>query len=411
MFYGWRIVGVSFVTHFIGVGFVFYSYGIIFEALETEFNASRLGVSGGLAIMNATMALFAIWLGRAVDNYPIRWIMVLGAALMSAGVFLAVQIQSLFQFYIILASLLGLGAVMIGLIPNSTLIANWFFKRRGTALGAATMGVSLSGVVMAPVCATLINEIGWRYTFIVLGVTALGVVLPLVLSHVVNRPEDMGLTPDGGSPEPHPSADGTAGPEAAQGNETNAWTTRAVLQNGNFWAITLSIGLIFFSLGGMLIHMVKNARDHGISLEEASYILATSAGVGVTGKILFGWIADHISARRALWIVLVFAALGTFLFMRSSTYGFLLASAGLFGFGMGGVAPLWGTLVGETFGRKYFGRVMGLMSPCMLPLQAAGVPYAGYVYDQTDSYTLAYRTFIVVYGVAALVILFIRPSN
>ena len=81
MFYGWRIVGVSFVTHFIAVGFVFYSYGIIFEALETEFNASRLGVSGGLATMNAAMALFAIFLGRAVDKYPIRWIMVFGAGL------------------------------------------------------------------------------------------------------------------------------------------------------------------------------------------------------------------------------------------------------------------------------------------------------------------------------------------
>ena len=266
-------------------------------------------------------------------------------------------------------------------------------------------------MVMAPVCAKLISEIGWRYTFIVLGVTAVGVVLPLVLSHVVNRPEDMGLAPDGDPPMPPPSADGPSGPEPAQGHDDKTWTTRAILRNRNFWAITVSIGLTFFSLGGMLIHMVKNARDHGIPLDEASYILATSAGVGVLGKVLFGWIADHMHARGALWIAFAFAALGTFFFMRSTTYGTLLASAGFFGFGMGGIVPLWGTLVGETFGRKHFGRVMGLMSPCMLPLQAMGVPYAGYIYDRTHSYTFAYQTFIVVYGAAAIAALFIRTPK
>jgi len=409
MFYGWKIVGVTYVTHFIAVGFVFYSYGIFFEALESEFEASRLGVSGGLATMNVAMALFAPILGRAVDKYSIRWIMVVGAVLMAMGFFLAVRIESLFQFYLILATLLGMGTAMIGFIPNSTLIANWFVRRRGTAFGIATMGVSLSGMVMAPACAKLISEIGWRYTFIILGLTAVSVIVPLVLSHVVNRPEDMGLTPDGDPPEISPSTE--ANLETGEENASTSWSARRVLCAGNFWAITVSIGLIFFSLGGTLIHMVKNAIDHGVPLESASYILAASAGVGVLGKLLFGWIADHISARRALWIAITFAALGTFFFMRSSGYASLIAAAGVFGFGMGGIVPLWSTLVGDIFGREYFGRVMGIMSPCMVPFQALGVPYAGYIYDRTHSYTIAYQTFIVVYGIAAIAALFIRTPK
>ncbi len=64
--------------------------------------------------------------------------------------------------------------------------------------------------------------------------------------------------------------------------------------------------------------------------------------------------------------------------------------AAIFGFGMGGVVPLQGALVGRLFGRERFGRVLGLMRPTMLPIQIIGMPIAGAVYDATDSYDPAF---------------------
>ena len=156
MYYGWKIVGATFVTWFISVGFLFYSYGVFFPALEEDFGGTRFAISTGLAIMSIAMGLLAPFLGRAVDEWSIRRIMLIGSACMSAGFLAASQITALWHFYVLMGTLLGVGAGMIGQLPNSTLVSNWFIKRRGTALGVATMGVSMSGVVMAPLTTWLI---------------------------------------------------------------------------------------------------------------------------------------------------------------------------------------------------------------------------------------------------------------
>ena len=66
--------------------------------------------------------------------------------------------------------------------------------------------------------------------------------------------------------------------------------------------------------------------------------------------------------------------------------------------------PLHGTIVGKTFGRERFGAVLGLMRPAMFPVQILGVPFAGWVFDMTGSYNLAFQVLLCLYGIAALVI-------
>ena len=407
MYYGWKIVGVTFVTLFISVGFIFYSYGVFFNALQAEFGGGRLGVSLGIAIMNVAMGVMAPFLGRVSDKGSIRTVMLVGAVMMPAGFFLASQVNAIWQFYFLLATLMGGGAALIGQLPSSTLVTNWFIRRRGTALGVATMGISMSGVIMPPLSTYLIAEIGWRNTFVVYGFAGLVIVLPLVRSLVVNRPEDMGLLPDGDDPLNPDDPESALMTDAEQ----RQWSTRDILLDRDFWAITLPISLCFFSMGATLIHMIPLASDRGIDPARAAYVLSTCAIVGVFGKVLFGWIADHIDTRIALWLAIGFQAIGTLLIMRAFTLPSLLVAGGVFGLGMGGIVPLWGSLVGEVFGRSSFGRVMGLMSPCMLPIQALGVPYAGYIFDQTGTYDIAFRTFLVVYVLAAAILFTLRQRE
>ena len=197
MFYGWRIVSAVFLTNFISIGLVFYSYGVFFKALAADFGGSRLGVATGLAIMNIATAAISPYLGRLVDRGSIRNIMCGGACLMAAGFFLAARIEALWQLYVLMGTLLAVGSAMLGALAGSTLIANWFSERRGTALGISGVGISLSGLAMAPVATLLIGTIGWRGTFVVYGIATLATVVPAVWFVVVNRPEDLGLLPDG----------------------------------------------------------------------------------------------------------------------------------------------------------------------------------------------------------------------
>jgi MFS family permease len=383
MFYGWRIVSVVFLTHFISVGLVFYSYGVFFKTLATEFGGSRLGVATGLVIMNVVVAAISPYLGRMVDHRSIRKIMCGGACLMAAGFLAAARVEALWQLYLLMGTLLAVGAAMLGELTGSALITNWFSERRGIALGVSGMGISLSGLAMAPVATLLIAAIGWRGTFLVYGVVTLTTVVPAVWFTVVNRPEDMGLLPDGAQVSTKPPAAAGLSPIAAAAPLD--WSVRGTLRELNFWVIALVVGLNFCANGAVLTHIIPYATDIGVDPLKAAWVLSTMAGFGVLGKLLFGWIADRVPKRVAFWI-----------------------ATGLQGLGMGGVIPLWGALIGAGFGRQAFGRVMGLMAPVMLPVHVLGIPYAGWIYDRTGNYEIAFLTFIGIYVLAIAALLLLR---
>jgi len=414
VFYGWKIVGISCMSMFVSVGFIFYSFGAFFLALTADIGDSRLGISIGLALMNVATGLFAPFLGRWLDKGSIRLVMCLGAISMSLGFFLASQTTSLWQFYLLLGTLMGLGAAMMGGLSCSTLVANWFEQKRGMALGIATMGVSMSGVIMAPLSMYMVSTLGWRTTFIIYGaVTSLGV-LPFLWYFVVSNPEDMGLLPDG---EPHqdlseddfeePMVPMAAGDALIDHPGHFEWSTIATLGELRFWGISLTISLCFFAMSAVLTHMIPFVSDMGFTNQAAAYILSLIAAAGVVGKLLFGWVTDRLESRYALWLAIAFMATGTLILRQVTSYPALLVGGGIFGFGMGGIVPLWGSLIGEAFGRKSFGRVMGLMGPCMLPVQTLGVPYAGYIYDHTGSYDTAYLTFLGSFALASCTLILV----
>jgi len=419
MYYGWKIVATTFVTNFIATGFIFYSYGVFFKALAADIGGSRLEISFGLTIMNIAVAIVAPFLGHALDRRSIRNIMCCGGMLMATGFFLASRMNTLWQYYILLGSFLGLGAIMTGGLAGSTLLANWFFRRRGMALGISTMGVSLSGMVMAPVATQLIAANGWRYTFVIYGCVVLGLATPLVWLVIINRPEDIGLSPDGA--EHVPLTDRADVPEPmvplAPGDQITdlpvhvEWSALGTLRDTDFWSITITLALNFCAIGATLVHIYPHATDLGFSASNAAFVLSTMAGLGVAGKFLFGWLIDRIDTRYALWIAIGLQVAGTALFVVARTYPVLLVSGAIFGLGMGGIVPIQASLIAEVYGRRSFGRVMGLMGPCMLPIQAAGIPFAGYIFDQKESYTSAFLTFVALYLVAACVLLLLRCSD
>ena len=414
VFYAWRIVGVAFLTHFISVGFLFYSYGAFFTALAAEFGGSRLGVATGMAIINVVNAAFAPLLGRMLHRGSIRTIMCGGAILMSVGFAIVARIGELWQFYLVLGTCLALGSAMLGGLAGSTLVVNWFSQRRGVALGIATMGISLSGMVMAPLATWLIAAIGWRQTFVFYAVLASALILPAAWLVIVNRPEDLGLLPDGetprpGAPEPpEPVMPLAPGDQVIDHPAQIEWSARGAFREPNFWAIAMAIALNFCASGAILTHIIPHLQDIGLDPMRAASVLSSMAGVGMFGKVMFGWIVDRVTKRGSLWLAIGLQAIGLVLLQAATTYPALLGAGVVFGLGMGGMMPLWGSLIGAAFGRLAFGRVMGLMSPVMLPIQTAGIPFAGWVFDRTGSYDLAFSSFLGVYVLAILALAFIR---
>jgi MFS family permease len=391
-FFGWRMVAVAFVVDFIAVGFFFYSYGIFLKGITADLAGSRFAASLGISIAIGVGALFSPFIGRALDRLSIKRIMIVGALLVGTGFFALSLTTAIWQFYAVMGTLLAFGMSMMGGLASAKLVANWFEEKRGKALGIATIGISFSGLIMPPFANWLISEVGWRGGFQVYAALTVAIIVPLVGALVVNRPEDKGLRPDGEPPEPHHAL--------RDASRDLHWRTRELLRNRNFWAIAIPFGLAFSSLSAVLIHLVPYATDLGISDGRAAWIVSAAAGAGALGKPVFGQMIDRLDARITIWVSFGGQLAGLLLLMHGGGFESVLAAAMLFGFTMGGVVPVHGAVTAAAFGRLSFGKAMGLLRPVQIPIHMLGVPLAGFIFDATGSYRIAFQIFVGFYVAA-----------
>jgi predicted MFS family arabinose efflux permease len=389
-FLGWRMVAVSFVCHFVAVGFFFYSYGVLFKPLAADLGASRFEVSLGMACANLASAAVAPFIGRFIDQGKLGRVIALGALALGLGFTLASRVTALWQLGVVLATLVAAGVVGIGNIPSSALVARWFVTHRGVAMAIAALGVSLSGLVMPPVATWLTATYGWRGALLCYGIVTVVVVAPLGAFVVIDWPSERGAHADGNEAPPSEPAD-------------RDWSTRAMLRDKVFWAMALSFGMAFCSLAGILTHLVPMLTDAGVPPFLAASMVSLVAATGMGGKLVFGFLADRMAPRTVLWATIVLQLTATLVLLNEPhSLIALAASATLFGVGMGGTVLLQSAMTASVFGGRAFARAAGLMRPITQPLNAAGVPLAGWLYDREGSYRHALAAFAACYVIAAL---------
>lgn len=400
------MVCVAFFVDFVAVGFFFYSYGVFFKAIAAEFGGSRLGVSLGLTVTGAVGAVAAPLIGAALDRYPLKRIIGLGAVSMALGFLSLSFVRSPTEFYLAIGIFIGFGASAMGGLATAKLVANWFSRKRGMALGIAATGISASGVIMPFISAALIDNFGWREGFMAYAAFTAVLVIPLVLWLVISKPEDIGMRPDGQLTGLGSSTDGTGDGTAKEPEPT---PNSPILHERNFWVLVVVLGLLFCCQSATLTHLVPRISDAGVSLQTASLVMSACAGFGILGKLSFGFFSDYWQPRTAIWATITSQVLGQLLMFNTDSLWTFTAGAALFGYGMGGVVPLQGALVGRLFGRERFGKALGNMRPAMFPLQIAGVPLAGWIFDTTGSYDPAFMIFLGLYLLSAVVAFGFRP--
>lgn len=397
-FFGWRMVGVAFAVDFVAVGFFFYSFSVFYPAMDADFEGASFWVAVGISVSTLGSGVLGPFIGRWLDRFPLQRIMLLGALITSAGFVALSQTREIWQYYLVLGTFFAFGLGMMGGMASAKLVANWFAVNRGAALGIATVGVSLSGLVMPMVATWLIEQIGWRGGFLVYALGVAIIVIPLVSFLVVTRPEDVGQRPDGDGPE-----------AAAVENPADVWWTRGeILRSPNFWIISLPFAMTFAVLSAVLIHLVAYAGDLGIDGYHATHAVSLAAGAGAVGKVFFGRLADRVDPRMAIWTSFAVQVAGLLLLLAADAYASLVGGGAIYGFGMGGVVPLQGAVTGRAFGRLSFGQVMGLMRPVQVPLNMIGVPLAAGIHDRTGSFEGAFVIFLGVYLASSAIIAFLR---
>lgn len=422
MFYGWVIVALTFVAQFIVIGTFIQCFPVFLLPLAEEFEVGRGTVALPPAALLIVGAVSSPLIGRAVGRYPIRNVMLVGAASMAAGFALLASAQAFWQYLVVFGVTGSVAMGALGSISCNTLIVNWFERRRSMALGLAMTGMSLSGAVLIPITSWATAAWGWRGVHLAFAGVAVAL-MPVIALLVVTRPSDRGLRPDGDEVVGVDAnglaslADGAASPDGAGASpgvgdaDGPPPSTRTLLASPVLWLISATCGLVFFSATGLMNHGIAFAIDRGIEPLKAAVLLSAISLGAALGKLAFGWLADRAGERAAFGVALVFTFAALAGFAGFADYAGLVAAAALFGLGIGGVAPLQVALLARHFGSKDFAPVMGLVGPLMIPFQITGPPLAGWIYDTRGSYALAIWIFMGATVLGGVMLAMIRPRG
>lgn len=402
-FFGWAVLAFTFATNFLSVGALFYSYSVLLKPLTEALNADRFSVSLALSLQIAIGALAAPWVGKRVAERSIRAMMLTGAAALLLGFLATACARSIWHLYLSFSLILGAAYALLGPVPNNTLLANWFDRRRGMALGLSGLGLSLSGTAFLPVTAWLVAEYGWRSAVSAFGLVIFAILVPLIWKCAINRPEDLGLLPDNAATPP-PASSALPAPRL----DPSQWRMARALGDRRIWHLVAIIGPCYLGIGAVVQTLHSHITDLGLSIMQASSVLAVATLAAAAAKPLFGLLADFINKRLALAMSLACQIAGLAWILGAGSQGGLTAAGLVFGLGYGAVTPLWSVLLIAMFGRKAFPRALGTTNPLTMPFVIAGFPFATYVFEATGSYLSAFWTLLGGFGLSLALLALLR---
>jgi MFS family permease len=365
---GWVVVGACSLVMF-GVWNSHAGFGVFLPVLANEFGWSRGAISVAPSLNLIIGGLIAFFVGAASDRYGPRLILAASAILVGALFALASRIDALWHLYAVLGVLLGVAMSSVYLVPTTT-VSRWFVDRRGLALGILLAGLNLAFVTGPRLSAFLIERYGWRTTYLLLG--ALVWVLAIPGSLLTRFPP---ASPSAGSDR-----------SAATGGST----VREALADRRLWLLVTAWMLLGFNQMMMSIHLVSYVKDRGVTLERAALAL-TILGTGtIFGRILVGMAADRLGTKPMFWACLtvqITTLVSIIAGPSLSILNFLLFWLGLSAAGSD-TTLVKGAV--ETFGVRSIGAVMGVLSLGWRCGAALGPTAAGFIYDATGTYVLAF---------------------
>ncbi len=387
IYYGWIVLVACLflVTMSYGIRF---SYGVFFKSLEQDFGWTRALTSGVFSVYMLLGSLFAIIGGWVSDRYGARIVFITMGIFSLLGLGLSSLTNALWHLFISYSILVAVGTGPAYALANA-LAARWFLKRRGLASAIVTSGVGLGSILLAPVSAYFIENYGWRFAFVIIGVIAF--IVMVSSSFFVKRPSSStAYSPAGGK-------DGAVDPGSLKVEqiEADTLTFSQAIRVRNFWVILVMWFFYAFCLFTIMTHIVLHATDSGIAPIEAALILSISGFTSIPTRIITGILSDKFGRKPVALACALLMAAALFWLTRSSNLWMLYVFGAAFGAAYGGLAPPILATVADTFGVRHLGMIFGILEVGWVCGAAAGPALAGYIFDVAGKYDLAFIICIV----------------
>ncbi len=365
IYYGWFVVLGAFLALLIS-SIRSYSFGVFIDPLTQEFDWSRGPLTLGFSISLLMTSFLGIVSGKLSDRYGVRKVMSVGTVLTVVGFLLLSQINTLLQLYGCFL-LIGIGASTF-YIPATSTVTRWFDEKRGLAIGVTVTALAFGMAFFPPILERIITWMGWRSMFIIIGVFSL-----IVLSISIFLMKDSPPILDENDEE-----------------DESGYTLKEALKTKYFWIIYFMFLVAQFSAMTITVHIVPYSTDVGIPSFYAATLLTAVGLANMFGRIFGGWTSDKIGVIKGVTIFFVLQSIAIFALPVSTFLWVLYPIALLFGAAYGGWVMIYPVIISTLFGTKHSGEILGALGTVAGIGGSLGPLFAGYIFDITGVYDLAF---------------------
>lgn len=407
LFYGWIIVVIATVSLLISNGLSIGGFPVFYKPLREEFvrigaieperAESFIGIGASLTFLTA--GLISPLAGWLIQKFSVKRMMLIGCIILGTGLILHAQTTSPVLVYMS-RMLMGVSLGFVGVLAMTVLVANWFVKLRGTAIGILLTGTSFGGVLIPLIAAPLIERFGWRSAMILVSLIIWLILIPAVIFLVKNKPSELGLFPDGESQPPDITlvANNNQNPEGL--------TLFEAMKTPLFWIFAFCAALIFYPIfvTSQQFILYLQSKEIGLSTEAGAFAQSSLFAVSIIGKFLFGFLSDKISPTKVMSMCCSIMFLATLVLLdlrASNAFLFLIP----FGLGYGGTFVLLQRLVADYFGNRDYPKILGVITVVETIGAALGGIVTGRLADRAGGdYTQAFYAVILVTGLSLLLV-------
>ncbi len=399
-YYGWWVLSATFVLGVLSGGIFSHSNAIFFGPIKRDLGLNSTQTSLIFSLVRAEGSFAGPIVGRFVDKFGARPMIIFGGLLASAGFMALSWVHNYVLFVVIFVGVVGVGKSSgLGQVLISA-VNRWFIRRRSLAMSICITGFASGGAVLLPLISIGVSTIGWRDVMLYSGIFMAIMVVPLG-SMVRHSPERMGIGPDLPRPQDGKTAVQTGNIE---------FTVRQALRTRSYWILFGGSVLRITMWGAISVHSVEMFVWKGMSQGEAGLMFSLIFFLSIPMRLGVGILGDRVPLQPMMGGGMVAAALAVVAMLvldgNTAVYLFVVLMA----MEQGGSTLNWVAL-GNFFGRTNFATLMGIISTAFNLGMLVSPVYAGYMFDRTGSYMVVLISFLPIYLASGVLFLMTRKPE
>ncbi len=399
IYYGWWMVFVCSAMTFFASGIFFRGFTVFVPAVRDSLGLSQAQTNLVFSVARAEGGLEGPMAGWAIDRFGNRALLIPGIILAAIGYFVfAGFVHSYLTFALVYLGMISLGNSIAFQHALFAGLNQWFRRRRSLAISTLAAISSLGGLILVPIMSLVILNFSWRWAIFGAGGAYIIAILPFT-PFFKNRPEDIGLLPDG---DTSPPVITTRTGGTTRNLEERDYTFKEALHTRSYWMLMLGAGLRQMATIGILVSIIPILESKGVGRQTAANLTGAMFGINFLSRLVLGYLGDKWSKSRILGSTLALESVGfTCLFFGSWTDGrfvLLILFVVLEGLGDGAGIIVWAAL-GEYYGREKFASLRGLITFSHSWALVATPVFAGWAFDHYGNFD---RALVPAIGLAAV---------